>query len=79
VVACFPYAQHFITSQVPTGTQVHTVEQLQQTLAAFNASPPSQGFSSKKIRAGVLAGGAVSFLITSSLIAWIALHYAFAH
>jgi len=79
VVACFPYAQHFITSSVPTETNIKTAEQLEAAVVALNAGPPSKGFSSSKIRLGVVAGVATSTVITWSLIFWVLVHLQQAH
>jgi len=35
-VACFPYAQHFITTSVPTATLMRTAEDLEQAVTALN-------------------------------------------
>jgi hypothetical protein len=79
VVACFPYAQHFITSQVPTGANIKTAEQLREAVEAFNALPPSKGFSSSAIKRSILLGAAISLLTTTSLLLWLILHFALKH
>ena len=79
VVACFPYAQHFITSSVPTQTNIKTAEQLVEAVETINAGPPSKGFSSIKIQRGVMGGIAVSTVITWSLVFWVLFHLQQAH
>ncbi len=34
--ACFPYAQHFVTTSVPTATSMRTAEDLEQAVTDFN-------------------------------------------
>jgi hypothetical protein len=34
--ACFPYAQHFVTTSVPTGTSMRTAEDLEQAVTEIN-------------------------------------------
>jgi len=34
--ACFPYAQHFVTTSVPTATSMRTAEDLEQAVTEFN-------------------------------------------
>lgn len=78
-VVCFPYAQHFITSGIPTDTGVRTEEQLLEAVATINGLPPSKGFSSKAIRRSMYVSGAVSFLVTNTLLIWLVLHYVLKH
>jgi len=35
-VACFPYAQHFVTTSVPTATSMRTAEDLEQAVNDIN-------------------------------------------
>ena len=35
-VACFPYAQHFVTTSVPTATSMRTAEDLEQAVVEIN-------------------------------------------
>jgi hypothetical protein len=35
-VACFPYAQHFITSSVPTATTMRTADDLEKAVTEIN-------------------------------------------
>jgi hypothetical protein len=34
--ACFPYAQHFVTTSVPTATTMRTAEDLEQAVTELN-------------------------------------------
>jgi hypothetical protein len=34
--ACFPYAQHFVTTSVPTATSMRTAEDLEQAVTELN-------------------------------------------
>jgi hypothetical protein len=34
--ACFPYAQHFVTTSVPTATTMRTAEDLEQAVSELN-------------------------------------------
>jgi len=34
--ACFPYAQHFVTTSVPTATSMRTAEDLEQAVNELN-------------------------------------------
>ncbi len=79
VVACFPYAQHFVTGQIPTESDIRSREDLEAAVAAFNAAPPSEGFSSAAIKRSMAIGMAISALTTTSLLLWIVLHYLLKH
>jgi hypothetical protein len=69
--ACFPYAQHFITSQVPTSSAVSTREQLDAFVREFNQGPAPQGFSSSAIKKSMFVGWLCSTTLTFSLLGWV--------
>ncbi len=70
-VGCFPYAQHFITSQVPTASKVKTAEHLHAFVRSFNDGPAPQGFSSSAIKKSMLIGWLISTTVTFSLLGWV--------
>lgn len=73
-VACFPYAQHFITSGVPMSTGLRTHEDLDRAVAEINAGPQGKGFESSAITRSMLIGAAISNVITWSSVLWILVH-----
>jgi hypothetical protein len=79
VVACFPYAQHFITSQVPMGAEIKEEAELRKAVDEMNATPEDGGFSSVAIKRSTVIGSAISFLTTTSILLWLILHYAQHH
>lgn len=70
-VGCFPYAQHFITSQVPTASKVKTAEHLRAFVRGFIQGPAPQGFSSSAIKKSMLIGWLISTTLTFSLLGWV--------
>lgn len=70
-VGCFPYAQHFITSQVPTASKVKTEAHLRRFVEDFNQGPAPQGFSSSAIKKSMFVGWLISTTLTFSLLGWV--------
>ena len=50
--ACFPYAQHFVTTSVPTATTMRTAEDLEQAVTELNEKlkAPSRGDDDRSCR-----------------------------
>ena len=67
-VGCFPYAQHFITSQVPAASKVRTAEHLHSFVKEFIKGPAPVGFSSSAIKKSMLVGWLISTTVTFSLL-----------
>ena len=78
-VAVFPYAQHFITSQVPTQAQVTTPEGLDGFVRRFVEGPAPKGFSSSAIKTSMFIGWCISTTLTLSMAAWIVVHLMSGH
>ena len=78
-VACFPYAQHFITSQIPTASAVRDRAGLDRFVAQLNQGPAPEGFSGSAIRRSMAVGLLLSAITTWLLVGWAIVHMATRH
>lgn len=79
VVACFPFAQHFLTDSYPEQQTILNVKELKPRIDALGNFRSVHGFSANVIWRQVRIGVFISTLFSFSLLSWIILHMSIGH
>ncbi|MCW1930572.1 MAG: hypothetical protein KIH62_004645 [Candidatus Kerfeldbacteria bacterium] len=78
-VACFPYAQHFVTDSVPQGKMIRNEAELRATVDAFGDMHNVRQFSAQPIKKQIVIGWLISTTLSTAAILFLIIHFIAAH
>lgn len=78
-VACFPYAQHFVTDSYPQETTITDKTKLIAARQALGDLHHLQGFSAKPLKKQLLIGWLISTTISTAILIFLIVHFIVVH
>ncbi len=78
-IACFPYAQHFITDNYPQGIHIQNKSDLIQSVNKLGDLSDAKTLSAQPIKRQMIIGWALSTTISTAILIFTLIHFITAH